>query len=166
MSGATRESADIGQKKAGRAIRIPSLDEAFERYGIPVANRDLIRTIYANTDTDGIVGFADFFQLKRRGGHPALEVHAGYTNGFRSEQDAIRRAGEVPRWPSRRFHGAWGVDHPVDRPARGSSPSRGSSRAESAPRRRAASPPPAPAPVCPTCFLELPASGVCPNCDD
>lgn len=164
MNGATRESADNGKKKAGRAIRIASLDEAFERYGIPVANRDLVRTIYENTDTDGIVGFADFFQLKRRGGHPALEVHPGYTNGFRSEQDALRRAGDVPRWPSRRFHGAWGVDHPVDR----ATPSRASasrSSRGSASSRRTPTPPPAPAPVCPTCFLELPASGVCPTCD-
>lgn len=185
MSGVTREAADSSSKRknaGARAVRLASLAEAFERYGTPAANRELIQAVYDNTDIDQIVGFGDYFQLKRRGGYPALEVHPGYTNGFRTEQDVIRRVGDdVPRWPSRRFHGAWGIDHPVDAaPARrASARSAGQSapRAPKAPRRLPGSSTPAapstrrvelekPKPVCMTCFLELPATGICVTCGE
>lgn len=177
MNGVTREVADSRsskRKNAGaRAVRLPGLAEAFERYATPVGNRALIQRIYDNTDVDAIVGFGDYFQLKRRGGYPALEVHPGYTNGFRTEQDVLRRAGDdAPRWPSRRFHGAWGIDHPVDgasvRGAGSAATSRratgrvAGSSAAAAPSRRSETE--KPKPVCETCFLELPATGVCDAC--
>lgn len=162
-TGGSREAADAAKRKKpqGRAELLSSLDDAFQRYGTPIANRALIQRIYESTDASGLVGFRDHFRIERRGGGPALEVHAGYTNGFRSEQDVARRAGDdVPRWPSKRFHGAWGVDHPQNRPAPASTPTR--TRHTSAAAKRE---PEKPAAVCMTCFLELPATGVCPTCD-
>ncbi|WP_158685492.1 hypothetical protein [Microbacterium halophytorum] len=181
----TRETADSSRSKrknAGvRAVRLASLTDAFDKYSTPPPNRALIQNIYDQSDIEQIVGFGDYFQLKRRGGYPALEVHPGYTNGFRTEQDVLRRVGEdVPRWPSRRFHGAWGIDHPVDgapaRASRASGPK--APRAPKAPKRVPGSSAPAapgtgrtaapekPKPVCMTCFLELPATGVCSNCGE
>lgn len=166
----TRETADSSRSKrknaGARAVRLTDLDEAFERYATPMANRDLIRAIYDSTDVDGIVGFGDYFQFKRRGGYPALEVHPGYTNGFRTEQDVTRRAGDsVPRWPSRRFHGAWGIDHPVDGGKSTARSTRTAGSATKRPSRKAPAVPEKPKPVCMTCFLELPSTGVCSSCE-
>ncbi|OCG72842.1 hypothetical protein [Microbacterium sediminis] len=153
------EPADSARKNPGRATRYASLDEAFERHGTPAANQELIRRIVDGIDAAGFVGFSTHFRIERRGGSPALEVHPGYTNGFRTEQEIVRRLGEtVERWPSRRFHGAWGVTHPVARPA-------APAPAPRAPRARRSSEPEAPPKVCPTCFMVLPMSGVCQNCD-
>ncbi|WP_261165213.1 hypothetical protein [Microbacterium sp. Marseille-Q6965] len=155
------EPADSTRKKDGRATRYASLDEAFQRHGTPSANRDFIRRIVEGIDAAGFVGYATHFRVERRGGSPALEVHPGYTNGFRTEQEIVRRLGEVERWPSRRFHGAWGVTHPVAAPAAPERPARAPRTSSS----RAASAPEEPPKVCPTCFMVLPMSGVCQNCD-
>jgi hypothetical protein len=153
------EPADSARKNPGRATRYASLDEAFERHGTPAQNRDLIRRIVEGIDAAGFLGYATHFRVERRGGSPALEVHPGYTNGFRTEQEIVRHLGEgVERWPSRRFHGAWGVSHPVAVRV----PAAPSKRA---PRAARTSEPEAPPKVCPTCFMVLPMSGVCQNCD-
>jgi hypothetical protein len=156
------EPADSTRKKEGRATRYASLEEAFQRHGTPAANRELIRRIVDGIDAAGFVGYSTHFRIERRGGSPALEVHPGYTNGFRTEQEIVRRLGDdVERWPSRRFHGAWGVTHPVAAPAPAAKPA----RAPRAASPRAASAPEEPPKVCPTCFMVLPMSGVCQNCD-
>lgn len=136
---------------------LASLDEAFQRYRTSPANQALIRRIVDSTDVAGLIGFDTFFRITRRGGGPALEVHTGYTTGFRSESDAVRRAGDAERWPSRRFRGAWGITHPDNRPAVEKRPAR-------RPARRAA--PEKPEAFCPTCFMVLPATGVCATCDE
>jgi len=157
--GQERENTDTG-KRSERSVRLDSLDDAFARYGIPSGNRALIQRIHDSAGASRLVGFSDYFRIERRGGGPALEVHRSYTNGFRSEQDAKKSAGDAPRWPSRRLHGSWGVDHPEV----GQAP-------DPAPRKRAApvrrpTVPERPAAICPNCFLELPATGVCANCGE
>lgn len=154
----------IDAKKEGRAIRLGSLDEAFQRYRTPTVNQALIRRIAERAGASSLVGYRTYFRMERSSGGPALEVHPGYTNGFRSESDAARLAGDAERWSSRRFHGAWGVTHPekgaepvVATPARRSSAAPRAPRAARQPERVAA--------VCPTCFMELPATGVCAVCD-
>lgn len=155
----TPETADLvnARKSRERSTPLASLDEAFQRYRTPPANQALIRRVIDNTDAADLVGYGAYFRVNRRGGGPALEVHTGYTTGFRSESDAIRGAGEVERWPSRRFHGAWGVTHPEGR-----------ARVEKKPARRPArqSAPEKPEVICPTCFMVLPATGVCATCDE
>ena len=147
--------SSIDQGREGRPKRYASLDEALQRHGVPPENQAVVRRIAENADVTGYVGYRTYFKLERRGS-AALEVHAGYTNGFRSEADVQRLAGELPRWPSRRFHGAWGVTHPVARKLPTAAPKRESTRRPAAPERVAA--------VCPTCFMEMPLTGVCPNC--
>ncbi|WP_156761577.1 hypothetical protein [Microbacterium karelineae] len=168
----TPETADRARTQKGRERSTPlaSLDEAFRRYRTPPANQVLIRRIVESTDVASLVGFDTYFRVNRRGGGPALEVHAGYTNGFRSESDVMRRAGETERWPSRRFQGAWGVTHPEAAPVVEKKPARRSPR-QSAPRQSAPRPsarqaaPERPEAICPTCFMVLPATGICDTCD-
>lgn len=158
MSQSPETSVDQGRE--GRAKRYASLDEAFQKHGTPPENQAAIRRIVEGSDVTGFLGYRTYFKIERRGS-AALEVHAGYTNGFRSESDAARLAGDLERWPSRRFHGSWGVTHPVARavrvaPARSSAPRRETVRKPVVPERVAE--------VCPTCFMEMPLTGVCPNC--
>ena len=184
----TRELADSGSKKrnaGARAVRLASLDEAFEKYSTPMGNREFIRALYNATDVDQIVGYGDYFQFKRRGPNPAQDIHPGYGNGYRDEHDVARRVSDdVPRWQSRRFHGALGIDLPVDGgaatrriPASKRTPAGPKApkepRAPKAPKRvpgssapavasvKAAPAPEKPKPICMECFLELPSSGIC-----
>lgn len=157
--GQEREVSD-NKSKQGRSVRLDGIDEAIERYGMPSGNRTLVRGIYENAGASGLVGFSDYFRIERRGGGPALEVHRSYTNGFRTEQDAKKCAGDAARWPSRRLHGSWGVDHPEI------------GRVQEAPARKRAAPvrrpsvPERQAAVCPNCFLEIPATGICSTCGE
>ncbi|WP_110588123.1 hypothetical protein [Microbacterium suaedae] len=163
----TPETADRARTQKGRERSTPlaSLDEAFRQYRTPPANQVLIRRIVDNTDVAELIGFGTYFRVNRRGGGPALEVHAGYTTGFRSESDAVRRAGEVERWPSRRFQGAWGITHPEAEAVVEKKPARRSPR-QASPRQPARpSAPEKPEPICPTCFMVLPSTGICDTCD-
>lgn len=161
--GATPETT-VDQGREGRARRFDSLEEAFLAYGTPPLNQALVRAIVDGLDVTGFVGYRTYFRIERRGS-AALEVHPGFTNGFRSEADAARLAGGAERWPSRRFHGAWGVTHPETgrRTAPAARRSSASKASGSAAPRRAAAPEKAPE-ICPTCFMVLPATGICANC--
>ncbi|GGH50695.1 hypothetical protein [Microbacterium album] len=173
----TTPERPIEHGKEGRARRYATLDEAFQRHGTPLANQALVRRIVESADVAGFVGYRTYFKIERGSG-PALEVHDGYTNGFRSEADAARLAGDAERWPSRRFQGAWGVTHPDAAPRREPTRRRASARnaptgnaptgnapTGSAPPRRPSAPERPPAAVCPTCFQVLPLTGVCSTCD-
>ncbi len=150
-------------------MQFASIEEAFVRYGTPVGNLELLRNIARGVNASAVVGFRTYFKLERSAGGPALEVHDGYTTGFRSETDAERLAGDRPRWPSRRFRGAWGITHyeTRERPLA----DRAKKRASAAPR--VASGPAAPrsgatepreGQICMSCFMQMPLTGVCPNC--
>ncbi|GAA3656957.1 hypothetical protein [Microbacterium marinilacus] len=159
----------IDHAKEGRAIRFGTIDEALVRYGTPVGNLELVRGLAAAVGPAALIGFRTYFKIERSGGGPALEVHDGYTTGFRSEADAQRLAGDRPRWESRRFRGAWGVTHPetrhrplADRPKRASTSRSSAPRAAAAPRSGASEP--REGQVCMTCFMQMPLTGVCPNC--
>ncbi|GAA1743110.1 hypothetical protein [Microbacterium paludicola] len=159
----------VDHAKEGRAVTFASIEEAFVRYGTPVGNLELLRRIAADAGPSAFVGFRTYFKIERVAGGPALEVHDGYTTGFRSEADAQRLAGDRPRWPSRRFRGAWGITHyetrerPLaDRAKRPSAP-----RSSSTPRatsHRSTASEPREGKVCMSCFQVMPLTGVCPNC--
>ncbi len=150
-------------------MQMASIEEAFVRYGTPVGNLELLRGIAQGVNASAIVGFRTYFKLERSAGGPALEVHDGYTTGFRSETDAERLAGDRPRWPSRRFRGAWGITHyetrerPLaDRAKKRTAAPRTSSGTTAAPRAGATEP--REGQICMTCFMQMPLTGVCPNC--
>jgi hypothetical protein len=159
----------IDHAKEGRAVSFDSIEQAFVRYGTPVGNLELLRRMAAAVGPEAIVGFRTYFKLERTAGGPALEVHDGYTTGFRSESDAERLAGDRPRWPSRRFRGAWGITHyetrerPLASPKPKAKVKRDSSpRTPAAPRSGATEP--REGQICMTCFMQMPLTGVCPNC--
>ena len=161
----------IDHSKEGRAVSLDSIEQAFVRYGTPVGNLELLRGIAAGVGEGATLhGFRTYFKIERPGGGPALEVHDGYTTGFRSESDAQRLAGDRPRWISRRFRGAWGITHfetrakPVSAsaPRRAASAPRAASTGTGTPRSGASAP--MEGKICMTCFMQMPLTGVCPNC--
>ncbi|WP_345752070.1 hypothetical protein [Microbacterium rhizophilus] len=160
----------IDHAKEGRAVSVDSIEQAFVRYGTPVGNLELLRGIAAGVgEGSTLVGFRTYFKIERAGGGPALEVHDGYTTGFRSEADAERLAGDRPRWVSRRFRGAWGITHfetrerPLaDRKSLPKAKRETVARTAAAPRSGATEP--REGQVCMTCFMQMPLTGVCPNC--
>ena len=159
----------IDHAKEGRAVTLDSIEQAFVRYGTPVGNLELLRGIAAGVGEGATLhGFRTYFKIERAGGGPALEVHDGYTTGFRSESDAQRLAGDRPRWASRRFRGAWGITHfeTRERPLGAAKPTRAtaprSSNGPATPRSGATEP--REGQVCMSCFMQMPLTGVCPNC--
>lgn len=159
----------IDHVKEGRAVTFASIEEAFVRYGTPVGNLELLRHIAKEVGPAAIVGFRTYFKLERSAGGPALEVHDGYTTGFRSESDAERLAPGRPRWASRRFRGAWGITHAetrerplADRHKRPAAPRSSTPRSAAAPRSGATEP--REGQVCMSCFQVMPLTGICPNC--
>ncbi|MGQ0630016.1 MAG: hypothetical protein ACT4P1_03175 [Sporichthyaceae bacterium] len=102
------------------AREFATLDEALAAHGIPPENHGVIRKI-----TDGIgivryVGTSGYIKAERRDGAPALNIHSGWTNGFRSRAEVVDALGdwlpvlaEDDIWPSGRSRGQWGITHPA-----------------------------------------------------
>ncbi|CAJ1581853.1 hypothetical protein [[Mycobacterium] wendilense] len=97
-----------------------SLYSALSRTRIPAENHEFIRQITAAV---GVVEFRamavdsdkPYVRATRRDGLPALHIHYGFTNGFVSEDEIVRVAGNgVPREQSSR-KGTWYVTHPTTR---------------------------------------------------
>ncbi len=143
--------------------RFTSFDAALSHVRIPVENLPAIREFLAR----GI--YAEYYVpasgayigLKPRSGKPPHFVAAGYI--AHREEDGRARGFDLPYKPALpRF----APSKPI-RPAASSSPStRVKSNKPSTPQQRAAAAAERPVAYCDTCFLALPATGVCPNCDD
>ena len=89
-----------------------------------------------------------YFKAIRSDGARTLTVHYGYTSGFETEADAVDAAGDVDR---ELFDSRWRINHPLNDVGahhRGSGSAAGKQTTA----------------ICPTCFMELPASGVCDTC--
>jgi hypothetical protein len=118
-----------------------------------VENHELIREI---TDAADIVGYRvvhnvgkSYIVATRRYGGRDLHIEYGATNGFDSEEEAVRLApSAVGRGPSSR-KGTWYVLHPVNQ-------ARVSGERSQDVRRKAT--------FC-ACGMELSLTGVCSNCD-
>lgn len=137
-----------------------SIDESDSLYGalakarIPVDNHEFVRTI---TSAMGITEFRamavdtgkPYVAAKRGDGLPPLHIYYGVTNGFSSEEEAVRAAGSgVERHESSR-KGTWYVGHPVTRVAPRGERSRDVRRS---------------AGYC-SCGMQLSVTGVCGSCD-
>ncbi|MBP1325843.1 hypothetical protein JOF28_001075 [Leucobacter exalbidus] len=127
-----------------------SFEAALHQRGISLANQSFLKNLSATINIAGCVPMESYIKVERVEGGPALQVHAGYTNGFRSAEEIRHIFGEVDLWPSQRFDGAWGVTHPD------SGIGRADNREKSAEIIRK---------VCPTCFILMAASGVCSSCE-
>ncbi|WP_082933059.1 hypothetical protein [Mycolicibacterium elephantis] len=97
-----------------------SLTAALSEARIPLANHDFIRKM---TDAVGIdtYRFLDqpgkpYILATRRDGLRPLHIYYGATNGFYSEIEVIRIAGDtVDRRKSGSRKGTWCVEHPVNK---------------------------------------------------
>lgn len=110
---------------------------------------------------DGTVGPGYDDVLHLMGHSPIDDWQAREEHAARARLDCHRWAGvpePVDGWQPQR-------PRPVPRPARPArqTKARAATMRATTPRRSA---PPAPIPVCPTCFLALPATGVCGSCDE
>lgn len=100
-------------------LQSDSLTAALSAARIPAANYEFVREI---TDAVGIDGyrFVDqpgkpFVIATRRDGLRDLHIYYGATNGFYSEDEVIRVAGEkADRRASGSRKGTWCVEHPVN----------------------------------------------------
>ncbi|MCA4725798.1 hypothetical protein [Mycolicibacterium fortuitum] len=131
-----------------------SLAAALSAAGIPSANHDFIRMF---TDAVGIDRYRyvdqagkPYVVATRRDGLRDLYIYYGATNGFYSEDEVIRLAGdEADRRPSGSRKGTWCVEHPVNN-SRPPGPQARNVRREGA--------------LC-ECGMQRSLTGVCGSCD-
>ena len=135
--------------------RYSSLDDALKARNIPLENVPWIRQWAHHIGIAEYVDTSGYVKAVRAEPGPAIRFTYGWSAGFTSPEEITEALGEFAGphlniWPSQRS-GLWGITHPVNR---GHDSSERQSRAE---RKR---------PVCDSCFVELPETGVCPNCED
>lgn len=153
----------VGSDDQKNRERFTSFDAALSHVTIPVENLDAIREfisqrLYAEYY---VPASGAYIGLKPRGGKPPHFIAAGYI-AYR-EDDGRARGIDLPAKPALR---SYSTPRPVrsSRPAAGKS-SRVVTNKPSTPQQRAQASEEKQA-FCPTCFLALPATGICPNCDE
>lgn len=129
--------------------RYESVSAAFRHRPTDLGNRPFIEKFLHGVDVEGLYERGSYIMVARQSGAPALRIHFGYTNGFRSEAEIVKLLGDVERWPSQRGHDLWGVTHPVHGAQHGSSARRGQRREQT---------------ECPDCGALMPLTGICDNC--
>ncbi len=144
--GAVSEDVD----DAAGSARWEILGQAFQANQFPSENLPLVQRIMDRVGIDHYEGTRSrYFKAIRHDGARHLTVHYGYTSGFETEEAAVLAAGDVDR----ESHGSrWRVNHPLNDVGEHHRGGYGT-----APPQRAVV-------VCPTCFTELPTSGVCDVC--
>lgn len=135
--------------------RSDSLLGALSKARIPAENHGFIQRITAAVGIAEYQAVANvdkpYVRARRQHGLPHLHIYYGYTTGFVSEDEVIRFAGSsADRGPSSR-KGTWYVLHPTNQVRPGSERPRDVRR--EAERR------------CNTCYVELPLTGICGECD-
>ncbi len=143
------EELEIDDANDSSERRYGSLSEAFNDMKFDLDNQAFIRRFAESLDVEGIYGRSGYLKLVRVSEGPALQVHRGYTNGFRSEEEIRHLLPDAHVWRSQRIKGTFGVTHPVHGPMRGDG-----SRARK----------PVPQKPCPNCGDLMPLSGICDNC--
>lgn len=130
-----------------------SLVGALSKARIPAENHGFIGRVITAVGITGyqaVDGDPPYVRAWRQNGLPDLRIYYGYTNGFVSEDEVIRFAGDgAGRGPSSR-KGTWYAAHPTNQVRPGSARSRDVRREATA--------------LCDTCFVELPLTGVCGEC--
>ena len=141
---------DVDERPSDDGERVfASMDLGLREFGIPLENHEFIRQMAAELGIVRFVATRSYLKAARPGGGPALNINYGWTNGFMSEEEALRAGGATTEvWPSDRGSGQWGVSHPVNqlRDPDGSSASSGSAKDYD---------------TCPRCFTTFSASGAC-----
>lgn len=123
-----------------------ALSDALASAGIPVENRKLIESFAAALGARRYELTTGYVKAERDDGGPVLRIASGWSNGFVSQQEAMRFVSESDTWPSPDRPGLWGITHPVN----------GGGRRPD----RASRPEPEPD-VCPDCRFARSISGAC-----
>lgn len=123
---------------------------ALQRSNLSLRNQAFLAALDQHIDISETLLRGSYIKVSRRSEGSALQIHSGYTNGFRSEDEIVRTFGDVERWPSQRFDGAWGVTHPDHGAPRSDNSGSQQSRQQVA---------------CPHCFTLMALSGVCGSCE-
>jgi hypothetical protein len=145
----SREYADENPG-AAEGSAYSSLEAAFVHQKTPLENQAFVRQLLSGVSVDAFFDRGSYIKATRADGGPAVQIHYGYSNGFRSEEEITRSIGDVDRWRSGRATNLWGVSHPENK-------IRSSSGGGHAEKREWG--------YCTTCGLKLPASGLCDMCD-
>lgn len=128
-----------------------SLDRALRNLRVPVRNDTFIKHFLHGIGIEGVYETSSYIVAVRRDGGPSLNIGRGSTNGFTSEEEVVRIAGEgARRYPSNARKGLWKVMHPEDPGGRESGPMSGRT-------------PPRDYGKCPECFSPMAPSGFCTN---
>lgn len=152
-------AAEATREWALRAYEV--LAEVAARYGRSVAYDDLAgevqRRTGINTDMDPDLWLDDVLvevgARCQESGKPSLNVLVDYPYTSRVDSDARRAC-----------HQAYGAKLPREKAAGSGDARRGTGTRRAAATKRIARPERA-RPICPTCFVELPGTGVCDTCD-
>ncbi|MDJ1372673.1 hypothetical protein [Gulosibacter molinativorax] len=140
--------ADADEAKTANR-RYANLDEALQAQGVPESNHEFIRKFVDGLDVIGFYARSGYIKAIRRSLGPAIQIHSGYSTGFRSEMEIYAVLGDVEHSEGKR---GWTVTHP-----RRKVPVTDSGKA---PKQREIE-----YPICPECFMTLPATGKCDDCD-
>jgi hypothetical protein len=124
------------------------LEDALEQKHIPLENRPIIRAFVAAIGCFRFEETTSYIKATRIKPGPQLEIAYGWTDGFETREEA-EAAGGVAVWPIGR---RWGIDHPVNR--------------GTGDRSKRSLAPVTSGKFCPTCHLELTATGECPDGDE
>lgn len=127
--------------------RYVDLEDALEDKKIPLENRAIIRAFVASIGCARFEATTSYIKATRSHGGPDLNIAYRWTTGFATREEA-EAPGGVGVWPWGR---RWGITHPVHKTHEGG----GASPAPPTSKR-----------FCPTCHMELPLSGGCPDCDE
>lgn len=100
-----------------------SLSDALQAHQIPLENHDVIRRFTAALGITAFVGTSSYIKAVRKDGSPDLHIAHGYTNGFRSRDEAVEASGSPSVGASARGTGQWLVIHPLNSLRDGGGPS-------------------------------------------
>lgn len=145
------EERDLSADVARTPGRWDTLAQAFQAHHFPSENLPLVQQL---VDHVGVSHYEDiesrgYIKAIRRDRGKALHIHFGYTGGLASESEIFDSVGDVDRgsW----FDGReWWIAHPVNKLRDGTGTGSRSAERE--------------ADFCPSCFMQLPASGICDTC--
>lgn len=129
--------------------RYASLDQALQAHGVPASNHEFIRRFVEKLDVIGLYGRSGYIKAVRRSHGPAIQIHSGYSTGFRSEMEILLVLGEVECAEGKR---GWTVTHPGQKKQETTSGKTIKQREFEYP-------------ICMDCFMTLPATGNCDNCE-
>ena len=132
--------------------RFDALERVLAERQMPLENQRFLRPVVAAIGIAQYELTASYIKAIRADGGPDLHIYYGYTGGFVSEQEVVDAVGDrADRWLYAQ-RDLWSVEHPVNKiRTEGGRGSGGSGSVQTS--------------VCPTCFIQLPATGVCDSCE-